>query len=450
MLRLALLACVFVGCKGKDGPPPDPCAKAKLEGPLAWIADDYPSALACARQHKVPLVIDLWAPWCHTCLSMQSTVFVDPSFAADGKRFVFASLDTDREANAPALAKLSISAWPTFYVIGSADEKVLARFIGGASVAQFHELLDAGARALTGSIAAGDAHLLSAERALAVKDWASADQEATAALEAGPAAWLRRPEVLKDLVVVKNQRKDFAGCVALAESHLDEIGNTANASDFLAYAMGCAKEREHDAPDPVRALRERAVARWQQLVADPAAPLSADDRADAMLNLRDTLDELGRKDEARAVADKQRALLDDAAAKAATPLAAMTYIWPQAEVYVYLGKPLELVPQLEKLAKVLPDEYDPPARLGWIYLKADKLDDAARWTERALPLVYGPRKARLLNQRADIAAKAGDKATERTYREQVVKLWESLPPAQQSADALAKARQALAAAGSAT
>jgi Tfp pilus assembly protein PilF len=123
----------------------------------------------------------------------------------------------------------------------------------------------------------------------------------------------------------------------------------------------------------------------------------------------------------------------------------MTYNWPRAEVYVYLKRPLDLVPALEKSAKDLPNEYDPRARLGWIYFKAGKLDEATKWTDETLKMVYGPRKARALGLRADIAAAAGDKAGERTYREQVVKLWESLPESQKSLEELVKARQALAA-----
>jgi len=59
-------------------------------------------------------------------------------------------------------------------------------------------------------------------------------------------------------------------------------------------------------------------------------------------------------------------------------------------------------------------------------------------------MVYGPRKGRVLSLRADIAAAAKDPA-ERGFREQAVKLFESLPASQQNPDALAAAKAALAA-----
>lgn len=467
MLRFALVAAALVACKSeppaqKSQPVPvpaaapgvatgtaiDPCAKAVTEGQMAWIRDDYPAALACAKQKKLPVVVDLWAPWCHTCLSMQTTVFTDPSFAGERDKFVWASLDTDREQNAAALTKLAISAWPTFYVIG-ADESVLARFVGAASVQQFHDFLAAGAKAQAGGIAAADARLLGAERALAIKDYDTADSELAAALAAAPKDWAQRPEVLNSMILTKYKKHDDAGCLAVADEHMAETGNAAAASDFLVTAMSCADDRAKDEPARVKTLREHAVARWKQLLADKTAPLSVDDRSDAMASLREALDALGKKDEAKQIAEAQRTLLDDTAAKAPTPLAAMTYNWPRAEVYVYLGKPLDLVPALEKSAKDLPDEYDPRARLGWIYYKAGKLPEAAQWTDKALEQVYGPRKGRLLTQRADIAAAAGDKAMEKKLREDAVKLYAGLPAGQQAPEALAKAKQALADVGSA-
>ena len=475
MLRLAVLVSVLAtGCKAKQAahdPPAagsavapagsgvDACAAAKPEGPIAWIRDDYAAALACARQHKVPLVLDLWAPWCHTCLSMQTTVLVDPSFAADEKRFVFASLDTDREENAPALVRLAISAWPTFYVIGD-DETVMARFVGGASLAQFHAFLDAGARAVVGGVAAADAHLLGAERALAVKDLATADTELAATLAAAPVAWSRRPEVLGSLIMTEEKRGDLAGCLDTAEKYMNVTGNAAVASDFLVTAMSCADKREKAAKlagaealaaaaPALAVVRRHAVARWKELLADSGAQLSVDDRSDALASLRETLDALGDKADAKATAEQQRKLLDDAAAHAASPLAAMTYIWPRAEVYVYLGAPLDLVPALEQSAKDLPTEYDPPARLGWIYFKANKLPEAAAWTDKALALAYGPRKARVLSLRADIAAAAHDKATELHYRELAVKQFADLPKGEENPTGLAAAQAALAAANGA-
>jgi thioredoxin-like negative regulator of GroEL len=455
MTRLALLACVLgLACKKQepaDRPAAKPvtagaCAKAEPRGPLAWIEDDYASALACAREKKLPLVLDLWAPWCHTCLSMQTTVLVDPAFAQDAPKFVFAALDTDREVNAAPVGTFAPSAWPTFYVIGN-DEQVLARFVGAATVAQFREFLASGARAAAGGGAAADARLLGGERALAKKDFATADEEFTAALAAMPAGWPRREELLLDLVMVKNKRGDTRACLELADRYLETAGSSALATNFISYAVGCADRaaNEPDAHDRANAIRERAIARWQAILADAKAPLSIDDRAEALGYLRDALDEAGDHGRAVQVAEQLRALVDDAMAKAATPLAKMTYLWPRAEVYAYLGRPLDLVPDYTALAKQLPGEYDPPARLGWLYLKAGKLADAATWTEQALALVYGPRKGRLLAQRAEIAKAAGDRATERRYRAEAVKLWESLPPGQQSPENLEKAKQALAA-----
>jgi thioredoxin-like negative regulator of GroEL len=457
MWRVALaLPCVIgLACKrtpaadpaGGSGTPPraeDPCAKARPHGALAWIADDYPAALACGRQRDLPVVVDLWAPWCHTCLSMQTTVFADPSLAAEQARFVFVALDTDREANAPALTGLSISAWPTFYVLAP-DEAVLARFVGAASLAQFRTFLDSGARARKGGHDAAAARMLGAERALAKLDYATAEEELVAALAAAPATWPRRPEAISSLILTRSRRGDHAGCLDAAERYLDDTGDTAVATDATATALGCATQLAEADAARVQRFRERAVPRLAMLADAEAGPMSTDDRSDAFMYLRQVLDALGDSAKARTIALRQRAMLDEAAAKAPSPLAAMTFNWPRAEVYAYLGVPLELVAALEQSVADLPAEYDPPARLGWIYLKAGRLDDAARWTERALALVYGPRKGRLLAQRAEIAAAAGDRAAERSYRELAVQLWESLPEGQQSPANLERARQALAA-----
>ncbi|HEX7841809.1 MAG TPA: hypothetical protein VF469_30270, partial [Kofleriaceae bacterium] len=273
--------------------------------------------------------------------------------------------------------------------------------------------------------------------------------ELAAALALAPADWPRRPDALTSLITTKRRRKDFSGCLDVADKSMDATGNAAAATDFIVSAMMCADELKADRAAAgqsakLQKLRERAADRLAKLVADDKAPLSVDDRSDALANLREIRDALGKHAEARATAENQRALLDDAAAKATTPMAAMTYNWQRCEVYAYLGVPLEIVPALEKSAADLPHEYDPRARLGWIYLKADKLTEAAKWTDEALRMVYGPRKARVLGQRVEIAHKQHDMAAEKRFAQETVRLWESLPPGQANPEALAKAREALA------
>jgi tetratricopeptide (TPR) repeat protein len=368
---------------------------------------------------------------------------------------VFAALDTDREVHAAAVAKLPPSAWPTFYIVGP-DEAVLARFVGAASVEQFHAFLSAGLAAKAGSASGFQARLLAAERALAAKELATAEKELEAALAEAPPAWDRRPDALVSLINTKYKKKDYAGCVELAEKSMGQTGSAASATDFLVYALFCGAELTKPGktppapPDPaavarVKKLREDAVARWQKILEEPNAPLSVDDRSDAMMNLREALVALDRRPDAKAVAERQRQLLDDAAAKAPTPIAAMTYNWPRSDAYAFLERPLDLVPALEKSVRDLPSEYDPPYRLGWIYWKGGKLDEAAKHTDAALKLVYGPRKAQVLNQRAEIAAKQGDRAAERAARAEIVKTLEALPAGLANPEKLAKARQDLAA-----
>ncbi len=162
----ALAAALGTGCQksseqeGRGAEPPAaappaaptaaPAAAKATEAPPArqvripWISDDYDAALKRARAEKKPIFIDMWAPWCHTCLSMKQEVMVDPSVEPFLDRFVWLEIDTDRPVNAKLLTRLKVDVWPTFYILSPEKEAVQARHLGAASMAQLRELLDPG------------------------------------------------------------------------------------------------------------------------------------------------------------------------------------------------------------------------------------------------------------------------------------------------------------------
>jgi len=435
---------------GSGSAAPDPCAGGEERGALTWHEDDYDQALACAKHKGVPLVVDMWAPWCHTCLSMSQYVLTDASLAPVADRFVWLGIDTDRETNAKVVAKLPMQAWPSYFVLSPDDGAIEARWVGSATIAQFKSFLAQGEAGYLDTKAGGlppDSplrHVRDGDRATAAGDLAAADEAYGAALAAAPADWPRRPDVLVAQIGTRYKAKDYAGCVDLGLSGMDQTGRAASVADFLVWAVECADHEEKAEPAKVAELRRKAAARLQQLVDDADAPLSVDDRSDAMANLREVLDTLGKKAEARKIAERQAKLLDDAAAKAPTPLAAMTYNWPRAEVYVYLGKPMDLVPALEKSAADLPDQYDPAYRLAWVLSKAGKLDDAQTWADQAADRAYGKRKVHMQELAASIAEQRGDKQAARAEWAKVVGGYAELPAGQAPPDDVAAAKKKLA------
>ncbi len=425
------------------------CAGARPHGPLAWFEDDYPAALACAQATQRPLVIDMWAPWCHTCLSMKTTVLEDPSLGPLAERFVFVALDTDREVNARAVARFPPQSWPTFFVVSPADETVHERWLGAASIGQFRTLLEHGEAAYLASRDGGTldplmAQLRAGNQAATRKDWPAATAAWRELLASAPTTWPRRPDVLVSLISAQWKAGDVPACIDIALAHGDETGSTASATDFLVWALTCAGDEDAN-PARARAVREQAVARLTALVDDAGAPLSVDDRSDAMMNLRMALDALGDKDGARALAERQLAYLADAAARAPDAWARSTFNWPRAEVHVWLGRGLELVPALEQSAADLPREYDPPHRLAWVLLKSGEPARAAPWAAQAVERAYGARKVRVVGLQLEVAQALGDRAAERAARATLVATLEGLPPEQAQPETLARARAELAA-----
>ncbi len=417
---------------------------AAVSGGVEWVPNDYAGALAKARAAGKPMVVDLWAKWCHTCLSMKQEVILRERLGEDADRFVWASLDTDRPENAPALKKLGIGAWPTFYVVDPTDESVRARWVGSASLREFKGFLAEG-RAKAGK---ATPHVLLARKgdvAAAAKDFPKAQAHYTEALAKAPKGWARAAGLHTSILGALYKQQKYAECARYGLANMDAAaaGRSATGLDAAWYAHYCGgKSGDAALAKRVREHAIRASSPQLATLDDPKAPLSTDDRSDGLRILREIHDELGKKEAARALAERQRKVLDAACAKAA-PQVVMTFNWPRAEVYTYLGQGAELLDALKANAKALPKEYDPPYRLAWVLNKLGKHADALAAAKAAEALVYGPRKGRVLGLVAGLHDALKQPAKAKAAREAALKLYEGLPEGQRSEKAIAAARKAL-------
>ncbi|MCB9786671.1 MAG: thioredoxin family protein [Deltaproteobacteria bacterium] len=379
---------------------------------MPFIHDDLELALRRAGESGRPLVIDLWAPWCHTCLSMQHTVFTDPALVAMGPRFVWLALDTDRPENAGAIERFRPEVWPTFYVVSwdGVDGLIQASQAGSTTVAGFRQFLLRGEQGAleSASLTARDPlwHLRLGDREVAARHQAQAERAYREALRLAPPEWPRAPEVLVRLARTLYRQERYRACAELALSELPRAvsARDASGSDFAVYANLCADK--FGAKPLAARVREALVApeaslAW--LARLPDAPLSADDRSDALATLREVYDALGRPADARAAAAAQVEVLDAAVAAARGPMAQMTYAWPRSEVYVYLGRGQDVLPWLQQLTAALPEQYDPPHRAAWVLHRLGRDAEALPLAERAWSLAYGPRRERIAALRDEVA-----------------------------------------------
>src|SRR4249919_2290393 len=148
-LALAL-SLALAACQQAEAPKPAAAAPAAKPAAVAPAApafahvENFDESLAKAKAEGKAVLVDAWAPWCHTCLSMQNYVLNDPSLASLGERVVLVELDTDKPENAAFLEKYTVNVWPTFFVIDANSGEATSLWPGSASVNEFRGFVEDG------------------------------------------------------------------------------------------------------------------------------------------------------------------------------------------------------------------------------------------------------------------------------------------------------------------
>jgi tetratricopeptide (TPR) repeat protein len=449
---IALLGgCLALGCAKHDAPaqnqatqpatasapPTTPVKPASSEKQgLPWYEDAPEAAFAAAREAGKLVLIDLWAPWCHSCLSMQSFVLTAANFPALSQRFVLLAIDTERAENAEFLRSLPVSVWPTFYVTNP-EREVLGRWLGTASASQFARFLAESDRSaeLRGSehLPANDPRVplgLGDQQATRGEFQAAADSYARA-LALAPADWPRRPETLVAQITMLNKANAQRACLELAGAALGQIGASVSAVDFCSYALGCAEAAP--AADPLAAsVRKAAEQTLSGICLAEASELTPDDQADGCANLAEARTALGNATGAKEALQQRLSILQRAQAGKPDAIA-VALDWALTDTLISLGRAQEAADLAARRERALPDNYNPPHYLA----KADKAlgryDDGLAALERALRLAYGPRRILLLSLKADLLLGAGRKDEARQVVVEQLAQYRALPESQRSA-----------------
>jgi thiol-disulfide isomerase/thioredoxin len=361
---------VEIGATADTGP-----GAGRLAG-LPFIEDDYAQALGEARRTNRPLFVDAWAPWCHTCLSLRAFVFGDPALAPLRGRFVWASIDTEKPANAPFVDAHPIDAWPTLFVVDERTGKTRRLYRGALRASELATLLLDAVGESTGGAPAASLRPAARERAL----------------EEGVSA-LRR-------------RGDHPRFVRDGEAALRALPPGTAYLNVAAEGLTCATLlARRAAPD---STREAAVAVFasalEAAVDDDAFPVLADDRSSGFEALVSAAQASGDEPRVRRLAGRWWSFLDRAAGLAPSPVARAVFDAHRTEAALALQRPGLAVAALEASARDFPTDYNPPARLARLYLSAGRVADARASIDRALGLVYGPRRQRLEALSKQIAA----------------------------------------------
>ena len=414
-------------------------SSAAPAGAVAFLTDDWESARKDAAASGKLLFVDAWAPWCHTCISMEREVLRDPSLARFTARFVFARVDTDRPENVAFTTRYAMSAWPTFFVIDPTSRAVLASRGGALSLRELTTLLDHSATSsIEGKAAPADRALAAGYALLAKKDSAAAATQFVAAVhEGGP----RTAEAVQAAMSAYEEAGDFGGCVDLGAVEAVKLTGTAASADVIAQWLSCVAAL--NANDPrVATAKAAATRRLETLIVTPPKGVSVDDRADAMRMLAERYEEDHRPDDARALHEKRLQMLTEDARMARTPEAARVQDYQRMQGLLALGRGDEAVQLFTERTTQLPQSYEAFARLASTLHKLRRDVEAKPAAIKAIELSYGPRRLNYVRLLADIEGALNNVAGQRAALEQLLTDNAALPEALRR-EALAKEARAL-------
>ena len=366
---------------------------------------------------------------------MRAYVFTDAALERYAGRFVWLAVDTENPVNASFLKKYPISVWPTLMVVDPKKEAVALRYAGGATVPQLEKLLNDASR---GAKSKSDLALERGDQLSNEGKHADAAKAYEEAIAGAPKNWSRLGRASEALTFALTQSKQNEKCAATALELYPRVKGTYSAANVAANGLECATDKPED-----RKTLDALEKATRETLDNPKIPLSADDKSGLYMSLIDARLALKDEEGTHKLREEWASFLEGEAKKVKTVEQRAVFDSHRVSAYMDLKQPERAVPMLEQSERDLPNDYNPPARLGLIYRTMGKYDEAIAAYDRALKKVYGPRKISVLRGKADTYALKGDKEAAKRTIEEAIRYAESLPEGQRSDAAIASLKKKL-------
>lgn len=348
---------------------------------------------------------------------MRAHVFTDSALRKHAGRFVWLSIDTEKEANARFVEKFPIENWPTLLVLDSSSERPVFKWPGSATAAQLEKMFTDAEGALKGESRLAEADRLNAERRYT--EAAAAYEQVLASV---PPEFDRRARAVESLTLALYQSKRYAECSDVAAREVAKIPKGPSFANTAAMGLFCAQSvKGPEAKQKALAIKPFA------LEALKLEGILADDRSglyDALIQLAE--DE-GDNARVKTLSAEWFSFLEAQWKAASSPEARAAFDPHLVAAAQRINAPERAVPMLVASEAALPADYNAPARLALLYREMGRFDDAIAAHDRALAKVYGPRRLVVMEQKAQTLIKKGDRAAARAVYEEARKIAGAMP-----------------------
>jgi Tetratricopeptide repeat len=375
---------------------------------------------------------------------MKANVYSDKSLERYAGRFVWLSINTEAAETAEFLKRYPIPALPTLLVLDPKRDEVSLRYVGGANIVQLRGMLDdAEQRKRSRSEASADKLLAAADQLASDGQQAAAAKAYESAIKSAPKQWRRLGRTAESLIFALSMAEMKEQCATRALALYPSVKGNVSAANVAATGLSCAAGLEKTNVKRV-ALLDALEKATREVFDDRKIILSNDDRSGMYMALIEARDAAGDEEGTVALQVQWAKFLEESAAHARTLEQRAVYDSHRVSAYLDLGTPEKAIPMLEQSERDFPHDYNPPARLALVYNAMKDYDKALAASDRAMALVYGPRKLSVLSVRTDIFIGKGDTKAARETMEQAIQFAKSLPEGQRSERRIAALEKRLA------